>query len=458
MRRRLSPGTLASVLAMVLMLSLALGTHAAAAQEDAQQAGDTVQEPAPPEPVATDPPPPPPTDPPATNPPPVATDPPPVATDPPVVEETPPPATDTPVTPVPTEPTGEGGIPPTTVPDGTEAPVVTETPTPSPTTTPTPPPPAALGLPWPYPGPMSASASGDISMIWGYLGFGVSQEYGRTAFSLAHPTWYDYGADYGLDGVSHPGLDVSMPRGTWLFSPVNGTVIVSGGSAGFTFYGNSNYGVGELRIRADDGNEVILGHMGRIAVGVGDYVTVGQFVGVSGGLNGDHLHLETRHNMGGWFQIVDPRGSFLVGSIADAATTQTGDVVEEPVAVAVDVATMPPLAPADVSAATGGHGSEVPAAIGDDDPATTSQAAAPASNAAESNQVQAQAQHTGQHVVTALAERVPEPDQPEPVDAPTALDAALQPLQESVEAQVAVLAARVTDSDPPDLAGTRGSP
>lgn len=241
----------------------------------------------------------------------------------------PPPPTSTPIpvptsTPVPTNTPVPTATPePTSTPAPTNTPVPTNTPTPSPTSTPTPrPTPAALPLPALPPGPFTPIiGSGPIdglTAIWGDLTYPISQEYGHTAFSLAHPEMYRYGADYGLDGWAHPGLDIGMPAGTWLYSPVNGTVKVAGGTPSFTFYGNGLPGVGELRIETDDGHEVILGHMGRIAVGVGQRVEVGQFVGLSGGENGDHLHLEARERqVGGWYRIVDPRQSFLVPTIAE---------------------------------------------------------------------------------------------------------------------------------------------
>jgi hypothetical protein len=60
--------------------------------------------------------------------------------------------------------------------------------------------------------------------------------------------------------------------------------------------------------------------MGRITVKVGDKVKVGQFVGLSGGENGDHLHLETRELQPlGNFKVVDPRKSFVAESLKEAA-------------------------------------------------------------------------------------------------------------------------------------------
>jgi murein DD-endopeptidase MepM/ murein hydrolase activator NlpD len=167
---------------------------------------------------------------------------------------------------------------------------------------------------------------GVLASIWGGEDWPISQEFGHTAFSVAHHSWYAYGADYGLDGYEHPGLDVGMPRGTPLYSPVAGVVQIAGGVPYYTFYGNSQPGVGELLIRTADGNEVILGHLGRIAVAAGQEVGVGQFVGLSGGDNGDHVHLEARElQPGGGYQITDPRRSFLVPALEDATTRASDD-------------------------------------------------------------------------------------------------------------------------------------
>jgi murein DD-endopeptidase MepM/ murein hydrolase activator NlpD len=224
--------------------------------------------------------------------------------------------------------------------------------------------PAALELPWPPPGNFVINTYGGpldgLAAIWGNLEFPISQEYGHTEFSIAHFSWYAYGLGFGLDGFEHPGLDIGMPAGTWLYSPVEGTVKVSGGTPHYTFYGNGQPNVGQLSIITDEGHEVILGHMGRIAVNVGDRVEVGQFVGLSGGDNGDHLHLEVRElQQGTWYRIVDPRKSFVVDVLREAAEQDVeGPVftgaepqdIEEPSA--IDTAPVPPL---DASPRTSGR-------------------------------------------------------------------------------------------------------
>lgn len=216
---------------------------------------------------------------------------------------------------------------PTTTP--TEKPNQPTTPEPNPTvTTPEPTPthtgPEQLELPWPPPEGFVIVVDGGpldgLAPIWNNLDFPISQEYGHTEFSIANSSWYTYGLAYGMDGHEHPGLDIGMPRGTPLYSPVDGTVKIAGGTPYYTFYGNGEPGVGELLIETKEGHEVILGHMGRITVKEGDKVKVGQFVGLSGGDNGDHLHLETRELQPlGSLKMVDPRKSFLIDYLKEAA-------------------------------------------------------------------------------------------------------------------------------------------
>ncbi|MEA2526221.1 MAG: Peptidase family, partial [Thermomicrobiales bacterium] len=89
------------------------------------------------------------------------------------------------------------------------------------------------------------------------------------------------------------------------------------------------------------GDEVVLGHLGRIVVKEGERVKIGQFVGLSGGENGDHLHLEVRElqPLGG-YRIVDPRKSFVVKALKvaaeergvnDAASPEAGAPRERPI-------------------------------------------------------------------------------------------------------------------------------
>ncbi|MBA3280826.1 MAG: peptidoglycan DD-metalloendopeptidase family protein, partial [Acidimicrobiia bacterium] len=188
--------------------------------------------------------------------------------------------------------------------------------------------PPPLDLPWPPPERIVPGGGGGplgvLTAIWGNLDFPISQEFGHTEFSLNHPEWYHYGLDYGLDGREHPGLDIGMPAGTYLYAPVDGTVEIAGGTPYFTHYNNIQPGVGELLIRTDRGDQVVLGHMGRIAVQQGQRVTTGQFAGLSGGYNGDHLHLEARElQPDGRYRIVDPRDSFVATALGASSLPAT---------------------------------------------------------------------------------------------------------------------------------------
>jgi murein DD-endopeptidase MepM/ murein hydrolase activator NlpD len=117
-----------------------------------------------------------------------------------------------------------------------------------------------------------------------------------------------------------------MSAGQKLYVPVNGTVIRAGGSGSFEWSGGTGPGKGELRIQADDGTLIILGHMMNIPWRPGQRVTVGQLAGLSGGFNGDHLHLEVRvpgNTSTGW-KAIDPRTYFGNQSIQYGTPSASG--------------------------------------------------------------------------------------------------------------------------------------
>lgn len=136
-------------------------------------------------------------------------------------------------------------------------------------------------------------------------GFG-STEFARSTCEVGSPFYrmYWYGRDGGLDGCSHPAEDWAMPRGTQVYSPVTGTVETAGGRPYYTFYGDGSPGVGQLSIITESGDRLTLGHMMRITVKAGATVKPGDKVGLSGGFNGDHLHVEVQKQM---TTYADPR-------------------------------------------------------------------------------------------------------------------------------------------------------
>jgi murein DD-endopeptidase MepM/ murein hydrolase activator NlpD len=161
----------------------------------------------------------------------------------------------------------------------------------------------------------NTSVGGELSVLWGRTYAPVTYDFGVES-GLGY---YGYGALSGLDGTQHTGLDVGVPRGTNLYSPGSGVVSCVGygdagiggtGGGGCGFYEDSNGGIGNITIRLDNGTYVILGHSQLANVQPGQRVSAGQLVGQSGGMNGDHVHVETRvpdATTQSGYRIVDPR-------------------------------------------------------------------------------------------------------------------------------------------------------
>lgn len=85
----------------------------------------------------------------------------------------------------------------------------------------------------------------------------------------------------------HNGIDLVMNTGTELFSPVSGTI------SKVVDYGSENIGKGVF-IKTDSGENVIMGHLSDIKASVGDRVSEGDLVALSGNTGhstGSHLHL-----------------------------------------------------------------------------------------------------------------------------------------------------------------------
>jgi murein DD-endopeptidase MepM/ murein hydrolase activator NlpD len=88
----------------------------------------------------------------------------------------------------------------------------------------------------------------------------------------------------------HPGIDIGVPSGTPIRAAGTGTVAIAGWVSGYGNYTCINHG---------GGLSTCYGHQSRIEVSVGQHVTVGQIIGLSGctGLCfGPHVHFEVRIN------------------------------------------------------------------------------------------------------------------------------------------------------------------
>lgn len=161
--------------------------------------------------------------------------------------------------------------------------------------------------------PTSMARSGLDTMFPG-VDLPMMQGFGHTDYSTGPgASVYDFGTEFGLDGDEHTGWDIGVPRGTAFHMPsgLTGVVTVAGGSG---YYKSNNgpdgAGRGELRIKLSNGWELILGHNDRIDVQVGQQVTAGMLLGLTGSSDGDHIHIEVRRpsqgrTRSGW-EIVDP--------------------------------------------------------------------------------------------------------------------------------------------------------
>jgi murein DD-endopeptidase MepM/ murein hydrolase activator NlpD len=171
-----------------------------------------------------------------------------------------------------------------------------------------------------------------VAALWGEIQIGgaappLSQDFGPTDFSrFVHPDWYSYSLQYGFSEPGHTGLDVAIPAGTPLYAPSDSEVICAGSgngtgedscSAFLSAYGGPSSG--RLQLKLANGDMLILGHVNETLVTPGTRVKAGQQVGVSGGFNGDHVHVEYRvkdpGTQSGW-RIVDPRGPLDGVSVA----------------------------------------------------------------------------------------------------------------------------------------------
>lgn len=95
---------------------------------------------------------------------------------------------------------------------------------------------------------------------------------------------------YAKFGRPHYGIDIGVPVGTPVHSTMNGKVIGAGKFDGG--YGNM--------VRIQNGSwEVMFEHLSQVQVGVGEWVAIGQVIGLSGNSGestGPHVHYEVHYN------------------------------------------------------------------------------------------------------------------------------------------------------------------
>lgn len=112
--------------------------------------------------------------------------------------------------------------------------------------------------------------------------------------------FYRYGVGHGTTAAhQHTGIDVNVPLGTVLHTPLSGEVRCVGsngqgdwGQGCGSFADEFTGGVGNVTILTDAGLKLTFGHVNQPFVSVGQRVAAGQKVVTSGGMIGPHLHLD----------------------------------------------------------------------------------------------------------------------------------------------------------------------
>ena len=162
--------------------------------------------------------------------------------------------------------------------------------------------------------------------IWGGSDEAIIAGLGDTsaAQTSGNPNYYDYSQEFGFNG--NPGLTIGLEAGTAITAPISGTVV----SVGSGYFPDGGGGVGEVRLQAPNGDIVVLGHMATTNYDVGDMVSVGDPLGVSGlagsGPESGALQLEVRvAQPDGTYKIADPSSYFSQVGPQQAPPTQTED-------------------------------------------------------------------------------------------------------------------------------------
>ncbi len=182
-------------------------------------------------------------------------------------------------------------------------------------------------VPKPKPGP-PAKPVDPLSVIVG--GRPYTAEYGFDDQGPAYYSYFDrrHGNDTD-DDTSHPGVDVVVPLGTPLYCPAAGVVTCVGSRGTPTWGQGCGYyadtitgGVGNISVLLDGGVKLVLGHSKHCYANPGDRVAAGQKIGLSGGMNGPHIHVETavKGAQTGEYWIVEPVAalrSLMQGAVPD---------------------------------------------------------------------------------------------------------------------------------------------
>lgn len=130
--------------------------------------------------------------------------------------------------------------------------------------------------------PSASQASDDPNVsAWSNNGFSTSEPHGRPVGGVLTQGYH----------ARHCGLDFGIPVGTPVKTTMDGQVVHAGWN---------NQGYGNLVIVENGAFRTYYAHLSSIPVQVGDQVSAGSVVGLSGNTGnstGPHLHYEIRNNM-----------------------------------------------------------------------------------------------------------------------------------------------------------------
>lgn len=140
-------------------------------------------------------------------------------------------------------------------------------------------------------------------------------------------------------GDRHTGIDLAMPEGTELRTLADGVVTQ-------VFDGTGKIGEG-VKIRFENGQEAIYGHMSEVKVKVGEILQQGEIIGLSGSTGrstGPHLHFGLKENgefidpthladevaeMSGKVDVTDPAWWDLKGRVNESIQDTKEEMKEE---------------------------------------------------------------------------------------------------------------------------------
>lgn len=141
--------------------------------------------------------------------------------------------------------------------------------------------------------------TGDVARSPGEAG-GAGPGSGRWPLGRPGFVTRGFGDELGRGGTAHRGVDIAVPRGSYLRAAGTGRVLRAGSDSVF-----GNF----AEIRHDDGYRILYAHADWIAVAVGDSVEQGEVIGLSGNTgrsSAPHLHVEVRRGD----EAVDPMNYF----------------------------------------------------------------------------------------------------------------------------------------------------